>query len=339
MSSLKAIIEGEIEQQGSITVERYMQLCLQHPTFGYYRRAAAIGKQADFITAPEISQIFGDLLGMWVATAAQNYDLDFYLVELGGGTGRLSTDMMRILNQQSLSPTLHIVESSDYLKTQQADMLRDYNVIWHSQLESLPSDKPLIIIANEFFDAMPIRQFCGEDEQQVTYIDNKFEFMSDESVTKEESPAAQAILKAICERIGAQRGVMLLIDYGYEQTNIADAKSCDSLQAMRGHDYADPLTQCGEVDLTAHVDFTALQKVARENNCHSSEVVAQGTFLQRLGGDLWLQKLMQPMENLQQKMLLETGWLRLIAPAQMGELFKVMAIHSEPEMKLAGFES
>ena len=315
-----------IAEQLPLSVHDYMQLCLQHPEYGYYRKATPIGKDGDFITAPEISQIFGDLIGLWLRDIwHQMGEPELALVELGPGRGTLSSDIIR-----NFSPSeLHLVESNETLREHQAKLLWKQSPTWHESIESLPSDKPLFIIANEFFDAFPIRQWVGDEERRVN---ESFEFVPAGEVTREECPQAKEILTLLCKRLKAQGGVILMADYGY-----SEGEQGDTLQAVKGHKFHSALADCGEVDLTSHVDFKALSAVATTASCVASDIIEQEKFLRNLGGEIWLQKLLTKTPDIgQQKTLLE-GWMRLISPAQMGTLFKLLAIAPDDNVTLGGF--
>jgi SAM-dependent MidA family methyltransferase len=339
--SLEAIIRQRISEQGPLTVEDYMQLCLQHPQHGYYRKAQAVGAEGDFITAPEISQLMGDLLGMWLLDMAAQCQASYpgeplHLAELGPGRGTLMADMMRIVSKQPAIAewlSLHLLESNTTLKAQQAEALAAYAPQWHDQVEDLPQNGPLLIITNEFFDALPIRQWVGESER-VVVVDSQGNliFSPDGAVTKEACPQGGAIMALLAKRLEKQGGGLLVVDYGYG----AGADHADSLQALLNHRYHDPLKNPGEADLTAHVDFAALAKAAQPSTVHISGPIGQGEFLQKLGGDLWLQKLIRLCKDDAERQKLANGWLRLISPAQMGSLFKVMAVTSPP-LTPAGF--
>lgn len=345
---LQQIITQQIRAHGTLTVHDYMQLCLQHPEYGYYRKAQAVGKDGDFITAPEISQVFGDLLGMWLIHAWQVSGMPKLaaLVELGPGRGTLSADIMRIIKKNKTVEevfTLHLVESNPTLRNQQSQKLWRHQPQWHDSLTTLPSDLPLFFIANEFFDALPIRQFVGEAERCVTLQNEALRFVPEGDVTKEDCPQAEEIMRLLAERLKQQGGCALIIDYGYVKNQesrirnqaletsrfqIPDSKfqTGDTLQAIKNHHYHPILQDPGEADLTAHVDFTALAAIAQECGLHVHGPVEQGTFLQRIGGDLWLQKLLAKAKTPAERKSLEEGWLRLVSPLQMGTLFKVMAL-------------
>ncbi|MDG1287926.1 MAG: SAM-dependent methyltransferase [Rickettsiales bacterium] len=319
--SLLNIIEGKLP----LSVHDYMQLCLQHPEYGYYRKAVAVGKQGDFITAPEISQIFGDLIGMWLRDVWQQLgEPEFHLVECGPGRGTLSADVLRMLPPCKL----HLVESSETLREAQKEALWKHNPTWHDDLSTLPNDRPLLIIANEFFDAFPVRQWVGDEERKVV---EGLAFSPQGEVTREESPMASQIMAQICERLKAQGGVFLTVDYGYLEG------AGDTLQAVKKHTFHNPLETPGEADLTSHVDFSALKKVVEKVECMLMPIVTQEKFLRSLGGEIWLQKLLLKTTETQAQKDLQEGWLRLTSPATMGELFKVMAVLPNYEIQPGGF--
>lgn len=319
--SLREIIQAQLP----LSVHDYMQLCLQHPEYGYYQKAPVLGAEGDFITAPEISQIFGDMLGLWLRDIWQQMgQVNAALVELGPGRGTLSSDVLRHFPASQL----HLMESNKTLRESQRELLGKHAPQWHDAIESLPDDVPLFIIANEFFDALPIRQWVGEQERTVS-ADWQFEPVGE--VTREACPAAIEILQSLCARLTAQGGVLWLADYGYLES------SGDTLQAVKQHAYIDPLTECGEADLTSHIDFGALKQVAEEAGCHAYGAVTQEKFLRSLGGEIWLQKLLHKTVDSAAQKTLQEGWLRLVSPAQMGELFKVMAINPNTSLQIGGF--
>ena len=323
-----------IQAQLPLSVHDYMQLCLQHPEHGYYRKVAAIGRAGDFITAPEISQIFGDLVGLWLRDIWQQMgEPAFHLVELGPGRGTLSADMVRHLPDCEL----HLVESNQTLRQQQRETLWQHAPHWHDELSSLPKDRPLLISANEFFDAFPIRQWVEEEER---YVSTDWQFEPAGEVTRESCPQAETLMREICQRLKEQGGVFLTFDYGYvsSQPSAASHQQADTLQAIKNHAYHPPLHDPGEADLTAHVDFSVLQKIAKAEQCYTPPITAQESFLRRLGGEIWLQKLLQKTPDPSTQKTLQEGWIRLISPAQMGSLFKVMAVTAQPTLTLNGFD-
>lgn len=329
MSVLPKLRE-HLKAQGSISVAEYMELCNQH----YYATRDPFGAQGDFTTAPEISQIFGELIGAWLA---QQWMLlgspRAVLCELGPGRGTLMKDILRATRnvpQFHASILIRMVETSPVLQALQKQTLQGSHpdIAWKTSLEALPS-LPLLLVANEFFDALPIRQFVGEEERKVTLSNETLAFSPQAEVTREDSPASAAIMQQILAALRQQGGTALLIDYGYN-----GGQQKDTLQAVRQHAFCDPLTHAGEADLTAHVDFAALESLAHAKNLHT-HYTTQGDFLRRLGAELRATALCQN-ANHQQRTTILQGLERLLSPEQMGTLFKVLAITSSLE-KPVGF--
>ncbi|WP_375428059.1 class I SAM-dependent methyltransferase [uncultured Sphingomonas sp.] len=265
----------------------------------YYATRDPLGVGGDFITAPEISQMFGELIGLWCADLWDRADRpDIHWVELGPGRGTLAADALRSMSKAGLTPSVHLVETSPILRTMQADRILD--AVWHDSVDTLPTDRPLLVVANEFFDALPIRQLVkrGDDwhERFVAAQDTLFlpiagkpvpaaiipEHLRDAAPGSiiETCPAAVGIVRALAARIAAQGGTLLVIDYGYDGPAIGD-----TLQAVRGHAPANPFEHPGDRDLTAHVDFATLAAAAQGEGVAAWEPVPQADFLVALGID------------------------------------------------------
>jgi len=341
---LRAIIEAE----GPMPVSRYMALCLGHPRYGYYATRDPIGAAGDFITAPEISQMFGELIGLWCSVVWRSMGAPdpVILCELGPGRGTLMADLLRaaaldVAFRRALR--VHLVEISPALRNRQAATLADARPIWHDDLATLPAG-PLLAVGNEFFDALPIRQFVRRAgawrERVVDLADNGFAFVDGPSVEIAAPPAKEGDLfergDAACvlaERLGARiadrPGAALVIDYGHTATAPGE-----TLQAVARHASADVLADPGTADLTAHVDFQALANAALPARAWGP--VNQGAFLRGLGIELRAERLM--LANPECAASIEAGCRRLIDAAEMGTLFKVMAI-SHPSLPAPpGFE-
>ncbi|HEY0164395.1 MAG TPA: SAM-dependent methyltransferase, partial [Sphingomicrobium sp.] len=257
-------------RDGPISVERYMALCNEH----YYATRDPLGAAGDFTTAPEISQMFGEIVGAaladcWLRAGAP---ADAVYVELGPGRGTLAADALRVLAKAGLRPRVHFIETSPVLRREQAERVPGAH--WHRSLDELP-EAPMLLVGNEFFDALPIRQWVGEEERRVAIRDDGLMFTSDGEI-REDSPAREAAANAIATHLARHGGVAVIIDYGHARTSDGD-----TLQAVRGHGFADVLTNPGEQDLTAHVDFEALANAAE--GVAMTPVVAQGEWLERLG--------------------------------------------------------
>ena len=323
-----------------MTLADYMATCLMHPRHGYYSTRDPLGAAGDFTTAPEISQMFGELLGLCLAQGwlDQGAPAPFVLAELGPGRGTLMADILRATTRVPGfhdALRLHLVETSPALRTEQAKRLPQ--AIWHDSVEDLP-EGPLFLVANEFFDALPIRQFqrAGMDwrervvglgaESALTLglaapapqpgLDHRLQDTRDGDIVETCAPA-RTIAATLGERIARDGGLALIIDYG-------DWRSLgDTLQALQGHAVTDPLAAPGEADLTAHVDFEALAKSAAP--AAHSLLTPQGVFLERLGITARAQTLAGALtgDALESHI---AAHRRLTHPAEMGSLFKTLAL-------------
>ena len=336
-----------IRTHGPISVADYMHHCLLDPEHGYYTTRQVFGTDGDFTTAPEISQIFGDLLGFWVIDLWHQLGQPspFILAELGPGQGTLMADILRQIAKipALLAATeLHLIEASPRLQSLQREKI-PHPLTHHTTLETLPTHAPILLLANEFFDALPIHQYCGETERRVTLTETgDLAFTPQSPVTAETCPAALSILDTLAPRLITQTGALLIIDYGYitplTSRVLGKAEgphSHDTLQALRAHTFHPVLETPGQADLTAHVDFATLATHAASLNLTAHGPTPQGRFLQSLGGDLWLQKLL-PLSPTDKRETLHSAYLRLISPTQMGSLFKTLAL-SSPSLTPAGF--
>jgi SAM-dependent MidA family methyltransferase len=276
---LAAILRRRIAQAGPMPLSEYMALCLSHPEHGYYMGRDPLGAAGDFTTAPEISQMFGELIGLWLAQVWRDMGAPgrVVLAELGPGRGTLMADALRAAGRvpgflAAAEPWL--VETSPALRARQAEALEGRGAQWAESPEALPSG-PLLLVANEFFDALPIRQVVrsgGAWRERVVGLEGDrlvlglgpavpWQAEGAEGAVREVCAAGEAAARAIGARLAASGGAALIVDYGYLQ---APPEGGDTFQALRGHAYADPLAAPGEADLTAHVDFAALARAGRE---------------------------------------------------------------------------
>jgi SAM-dependent MidA family methyltransferase len=335
-----------MKEKGPISVADYMEAA---NTF-YYASHDPFGAQGDFITAPEISQMFGELIGIWVAdlwTRAQAEKV--YFVELGPGRGTLAADALRAMSVLGRKPDVHFVETSPVLRKLQKERVSGAH--WHKGIESLPTDGPLVIIANEFFDALPYRQFIktysGWRERMVRHDGDSFvpvpgnepaealvpDHLHDALAGSiyETSPTGLAIAKTLAGKISRQGGALLAIDYGHE--NYAAG---DTLQALNAHAYADVFSNPGANDLTAHVDFTALGRAARLGGLRVQGPVSQSFFLGTMGIAARAAALARHHPERAEE--IGAAHHRLVDEEEMGSLFRAIAMVNTKWPKAAGFQ-
>ncbi len=353
MADLKSHLTTRIAAQGPINLSDYMAECLLHPEFGYYATRDPFGAAGDFTTAPEISQMFGEMIGLSLAQTwiDQGAPKPFILAEAGPGRGTLMADILRVTRAVpgfAEAAQVHLIEASATLRARQRKLLGDA-VTWHDDIGSLPTDAPLFLVANEFFDALPIRQFqrdgTGWCERLVTLKDDVLGLGLGKQIeldtlehrlddTKEGDvveicPAAAPISDAIGARIEQNGGVALIIDYG-------DWRSLgDTLQALAAHEFVKPFDDPGNADLTAHVDFEAL--AAATPSAHS-KLTPQGIFLERLGITARAQALASKLESDRLEAHV-AAHRRLTHPQEMGNLFKVLALFPQGATPPPGCET
>jgi SAM-dependent MidA family methyltransferase len=325
MTPLERALRDRIASEGPLTVEAFMEACNAY----YYATRDPFGEGGDFVTAPEISQMFGELVGACLADcwaragrpAAARY------VELGPGRGTLASDALRAMRPAGIDPPVHFVETSPVLREAQAQAVP--HAQWHDMFGEVPGG-PILVVANEFLDALPVRQFVGGIERRVTVAGARLALDRDGEVI-EVSPAREQLVADLASRLARDGGVAVIIDYGHEQSS-----SGETLQAVRGHRFAPLLDRPGEQDLTAHVDFEAVERAAREAGASVTRVVTQGRWLERLGIAARAEALAR--SHPQRGQEIADARARLCAPEQMGTLFKVIAIHSPDWPAPAGFE-
>jgi NADH dehydrogenase [ubiquinone] 1 alpha subcomplex assembly factor 7 len=354
MTALKDLLIKRIALGGPITLADYMAECLMHPAHGYYQQQRVFGRDGDFITAPEVSQMFGEMLGLWAADRwiAMGRPARFNLIELGPGRGTLMADILRATRAVPgfcTAARVCFIEASHRLRALQAEKVPGAS--WHTQLGDVQAG-PSILISNEFFDALPIHQFekqggkwlergVGADgdtlhpvlmpaSAKLALVPESVRAAGDGSIA-EACPAGLSVAGEIANRLVAHPGAALIIDYGYKLSAPGD-----SFQALKSHEYVDPYTEPGLADLTAHVAFDQLAAAATEKGAIASPVQEQGAFLMALGLGLRAQKLAEAEDKTGQARIL--GELkRLTAPDEMGSLFKVLAIQSPALAPPPGF--
>jgi NADH dehydrogenase [ubiquinone] 1 alpha subcomplex assembly factor 7 len=359
---LEAEIRRRITVSGPMPVMHYMTACLTHPSFGYYVANDPFGVAGDFTTAPEISQMFGELIGLWAGSVWRQMGSPqpIRLVELGPGRGSMMQDALRaahVMPEFRAAVSIHFVEISPLLEKRQRDFLGGLglSLTWHKTLDEVP-DGPMIILANEFFDSLPVHQavMCADGwHERVVNIDENqklrfgigmdpiplFEQLLPRGIRAQigeifEWRADQTALE-LGRRVKHMEGAALVIDYGH-----AKSAPGDTLQAVGKHQYADPLLSPGLIDLTAHVDFQALAEAAESMGARAYGPIDQGDFLRRLG----IESRATALKNTappSKVMEIERAYTRLTGSGGrgMGQLFKVMAFGHPKLGPLPGFEA
>ena len=352
--TLSEQIDAQIRAAGPMSLSTYMALALSHPRHGYYTVARPIGAQGDFITAPEVSQMFGELVGFFFVNLWQQMGQppSFTLLELGPGRGTLMQDALRAASRaEGFANALHLqlFEQNTLLRNEQAKRLGNYAPYWASEIDAVGGD-PLFVVANEFFDALPIKQFVKTDdgwhERLVGLREGVRTFgLSPTPIVESAAPpevygayagevlelsaAAVEAMQKLSRKVALQGGAILAIDYGYEQTQTGE-----TLQAVKSHAFADPLEAPGEADISSHVNFGVLAEAAKATGLAVAPLAHQGEWLLKLG-------LGERAKALARANPSEAGNIaraieRLTSPEQMGTLFKVLCAHS-PGLKPAGF--
>lgn len=359
---LEAEIRRRITLAGPMPVRQFMTLCLTHPEHGYYMTRDPLGRSGDFITSPEISQVFGELIGLWAASVwhLMGQPENVRLVELGPGRGTMMLDALRaaqVVPAFRAAVVVHMIEISPVLqeRQQQALSMVDVPAMWHSSLEELP-DGPAIVFANEFFDAIPvnqaIKQFNGWYER-VVEIDGAgnlaFGIASDVIPLFDQliPPAVRDVPigtiyewrtdnlpLALGQRMLRQGGAALVVDYGHTRSAAGE-----TLQAIAGHTFASPLLNPGEVDLTAHVDFQAFASAAESMGARVHGPIEQARFLRQLG----IEKRAAALANAappDKAQAIKAATARLLDESEtgMGRLFKAIAIANPALGKLPAFD-
>ncbi|WP_417733630.1 class I SAM-dependent methyltransferase [Roseovarius sp.] len=354
MSGLRDHLIARISEGGPITLADYMAACLMHPEHGYYATRDPFGAAGDFITAPEISQMFGELIGLCLAQCWMDQGAPdaFALAEAGPGRGTLMADILRAtrgVRGFHAAAQLHLIETSPTLRAIQRDKIARRDIAFHDRVDTLP-EMPLYLVANEFFDALPIRQFerTGEGWRErliglqkgelafglgaPTALPGLTERLDDTRPGDviETCAPAEASVAVIGERIHTHGGAALIADYG-------DWRSLgDTFQALEGHAPADPLANPGKADLTAHVDFEALAKSA--SPAAHTRLTAQGVFLERLGITQRAQALARSLSGAALENHI-AAHRRLTDPAEMGTLFKVLGLYPRNATPPPGLET
>lgn len=353
-ATVAGILAERIHRHGPIPVAEYMATALYHPELGYYTGRDPFGLGGDFTTAPEISQIFGELIGLWclLAWQAMGSPRRVVLAEIGPGRGTLMADLLRtarIRPEFFRALEVVLVETSPALRNRQRQTLAGESVAWVERVGQLPAG-PLLLVANELFDALPIRQFVRDgavwrDRLVGLDGDGRFCFLTGAVVTRPDLPAeapdgtivergeaGEALAATLGRRLAEAGGAALIVDYGPPLSGVGE-----TLQAVRRHHYHSVLDDPGLADLTAHVDFARLAAAAAAAGARAEGPVPQGVFLSRMGIEERVTMLMRG-ATAEQAALLASGARRLIDPGEMGTLFHVLALASPSLPRLPGLE-
>jgi NADH dehydrogenase [ubiquinone] 1 alpha subcomplex assembly factor 7 len=325
MTPLERALRERIAAEGPLTVETYMEASNAY----YYATRDPLGSDGDFTTAPEISQMFGEMVGAALADCWKRAGApeDAIYTELGPGRGTLAADALRMMRAAGFDGEIHLVETSPTLR--QTQQVAVPGAHWHERIEDLPA-RPLLLVANEFLDALPIRQHVGGIERRVVVAAGGLAFDRDGDIL-ETSPAREIAVNSIATCLAAKGGAAIIIDYGHARSGEGD-----TLQAVRGHRYAPVLASPGEQDLTSHVDFEAVIEAAKAAGAAASPVVNQGEWLIRLGVEARAQSLSRA--NPERVLEIQQALDRLTNHDQMGSLFKAIALHSPDWPAPAGFQ-
>lgn len=346
-----------IQKEGPLRVSQYMQMCLYDLQDGYYVTQDPFGAQGDFTTAPELTPLFGEMLGLWVAATWQQMGAPeaFALTELGPGRGTLAADILTAIKKAAPdclnACQLHLVEISPCLQEKQQQTLSDAPcaVSWHKNVADIPADMPIIAIGNEILDAMPTNQYekleNGKVYERLVTTDGKtLHFTHSETEAKdinaatkftEHSPAMLGFLDEIKAKL--KNGVLLLLDYGTNQIpdNAQNSPvSGDTLQAVRQHQYEDIFAAPGKADITWHINFPAVCAKLGSENCQLTDM---GLFLAEIGLPVRAEQAHRAAQGSAQKEHIEQSVRRLIDPNQMGAHFKVLGWQPQKKINLAGF--
>lgn len=346
--SLRSLIK---KAGGYIPLRDYMSFCLSHPTHGYYSTQKPLGKEGDFITAPEISQIFGELIGLWFIDVWESKGCPpkVAFLELGPGRGLLMQDVLKVM---ALRPALlknleiHLVEINPHLKQEQISALSPHHLTHHETLEEALNaigDTPTFCLANEFFDTFPLDQYIYKEEawhkRYVTYVEETecfafkdlipedhfgncaFPMRPESGTIMETAPLVESLFRKLVTHLEQSGGAALVIDYGYDQFGYGD-----TVQALKKHKTSSIFQGIGQVDLTAHVNFATLYRIAKNSPSLGVHLENQGAFLKSLGIEMRTQTLQQKAQDPKTKDNLQLSTDRLIAPDQMGNLFKVLQL-------------
>ena len=354
--SVEAQIRNLIEEKTEISIADFMEMAMSSSSYSYYKSTQPLGVDGDFITSPEVSQMFGEIIGLWVIDIWEKMGSPskVNLVELGPGRGLLMRDLLnagKMLEKFTAAIDIYLVDINPILKKEQKSILSAFKVNWIDDLDELPK-APTIFIANEFFDALPIVQYVKlknlwhENMVSIRYDNNELYFrqkplMPDlnaqlnsehtkalDGAILEESRESIRWMQEISDVIAKYKGAALIIDYGYD-IKFKKRKTSEynsTLQGVRNHNYVPILDEVGSVDLSAHVDFNSLSNIASARNLYVYDIITQAEFLKEFGIDIRLNMLKKQNPDLSN--ILNNQYHRLVSLSQMGNLFKVLRVKS-----------
>ena len=358
MNPLEKIIQKKVKEKGPIALSEYMSLALTHPLYGYHMKKDPLGRNGDFITAPEISQVFGELIGLWAASTWKQMSKPqlTHLIECGPGRGTLMGDFLRatkLMANFRSTINLHLLETSPVLKKRQQGLLKTSSPAWHKNMRTVPPG-PTILIANEFLDSLPVQQVMkttnGWVERLIGLKNDKLVFVEGKPIKTEQliswnipinakvgaifeiSHSNIEFAEQVCTRLDYNSGYALIIDYGYWESN-----GMETFQGVRKHSFADPMACPGDIDLTTHVNFGVLASYVRDRGHTAAGPISQATFLKRLGVRERTKLLIRNAPQTKAAQI-AAGTERLTDPKQMGKLFKAMVIMRNGSPLPAGFE-
>ena len=350
MKNIKDIIKENIKKRGEISLSEFIDIAMNEPNHGYYIKQKPIGSKGDFVTAPEISQIFGEIIGIWIQDYIQKLSLneDFQIIDLGGGRGTLLKDISKVINNKNVN-YVFIDINSNLIEEQRKSVPKCKHFKDISEIPNLPS----IFIGNEFLDVFPIKQFkkkgehweeifitlknddfifCSKELEDISDLQDINHYIPENADFFEVNTKLEDKISEIAKFINKNGGISMFIDYGY--TN----NYGNSLQAIKKHKFVNPLSFPGESDITSHVNFSHIIYLAKKYNLNYFGPASQRDFFIRMGAKLRLQSLKETLKNKKDKKNLENDLNRIIGKEEMGLLFKVIALSEKNKLIPEGFD-
>jgi len=350
MKNIKDIIKENIKKRGEISLSEFIDIAMNEPNHGYYIKQKPIGSKGDFVTAPEISQIFGEIIGIWIQDYIQKLSLneDFQIIDLGGGRGTLLKDISKVINNKNVN-YVFIDINSNLIEEQRKSVPKCKHFKDISEIPNLPS----IFIGNEFLDVFPIKQFkkkgehweeifitlknddfifCSKELEDISDLQDINHYIPENADFFEVNTKLEDKISEIAKFINKNGGISIFIDYGYTDNY------GNSLQAIKKHKFVNPLSFPGESDITSHVNFSHIIYLAKKYNLNHFGPVPQRDFFIRMGAKLRLQSLKNSLKKNNDKEILENDLNRIIGKEEMGTLFKVIALSEKTKLIPEGFD-